>query len=63
MMTDDSDSPINRARKSDDGEPFASDAAAVGENFASRFGGLACAKANLARALFAMWAECRLHDV
>ena len=58
----DSDSPVNRPRKSDDGQPFASGAAAVGENFASGFGGLAGAEANLARAFFAMWAECRLHD-
>jgi len=47
---------------SDDGQPFASDAAAVGEDFASLLGGFAGAKANLAGALFAMRAECWLHD-
>jgi hypothetical protein len=51
------------ATESNNGQAFAAGTAAVGEDFATTFGGLAGAKADLAGALLAMWAECRLHDV
>ena len=50
------------AQDSDDGQTLAALAAAGGENLAATFGGFASTVADLAGALQAVWAECRLHS-
>jgi hypothetical protein len=54
--------PAALAVKSDDGQALATLATAGRKDLAATNGGLAGAKTDLAGALFAMWAECRLHD-
>jgi hypothetical protein len=47
---------------SDDGQAFAAFLAAGGEHLATAFGGISRAETDLMCALFAVGAECRLHD-
>jgi len=52
---------VPKGRRLDDGQAFAAFGAACGEHLAAAGGGFACAETNLTGALFAVWAESRLH--
>jgi len=52
---------LPNAQALDDGQAFAALGAACGEHLAAAGGGFACAETNLTGALFAVWAESRLH--
>jgi hypothetical protein len=50
------------AAQLDDCQPLPAFTTTSGEDFAAAFGGFTSPEANLAGALFAVWAKCRLHD-
>ena len=62
MTRKENEAQQSAARGLDDGQALAALAAAIGENLAATFGGFASTVADLAGALQAVWAECRLHS-